>query len=126
VISGALDDMLPHLTAAERKTLEDYRDRLFARLNEYAARLDATVARARSAIATDDARERQTIFWMTYATPLGAPLSGYATEIWIGRRAAFEAISSSLLKNTSTNAKFDAIVSALDLPRLTFGFDGDQ
>ena len=126
VISGALDDMLPHLTAAERETLEDYRDRLFARLNEHAARLDATVTRARSEIATDDARERQKVFWMSYATPLGAPLSGCATEIWIGRRAAFEAISSSLLKNTSTNTKFDAIVTALDLPRLTFGFDGDQ
>jgi RNA ligase len=126
VISGALDDMLPHLTAAERETLEAYRDRLFARLNEHAAGLDARVARARSGIATNDARERQKIFWMTYAAPLGAPLSGYATEIWIGRRAALEAISSGLLKNTSTNAKFDAIVTALDLPRLTFGFDGDQ
>ena len=126
VISGALDDMLPHLTAGERKLLEAYRDRMLVRLAEHAENLERMVARARAEITVDDARERQKIFWMSYAGPLAPPLSGYATEIWTGRRAGFEAVAGGILKNTSTNARFDAIVATLDLPRLSFGFDGDQ
>jgi len=126
VISGALDDMLPHLTATERETLETYRSAVFARLNEHAADLDAIVHRARSEIATEDARERQKRFWMGHAAPLGSPLSGFAVEIWIGRRAALEAITDGVLKNVGSNARFDTIVAALGLPRLSFGFDDDQ
>ena len=126
VISGALDDMLPHLTATERETLETYRSAVFARLNEHAADLDAIVHRARSEIATEDARERQKRFWMNYAAPLKSPLSGFAVDIWIGRRAALEAITDGVLKNVGSNARFDTIVAALGLPRLSFGFDDDQ
>jgi hypothetical protein len=64
---------------------------------------------------------------MTYAAPLGTPLYGHATEIWNGRRrSGLEAVSSGILKNIGTNARFDAIVAVLDLPRLSFGFDDDQ
>lgn len=126
VISGALDDMLPHLTTVERALLENYRDRVFARLTEHATLLDSAVSRARSEIATDDPRERQKIFWLSHAAPLGAPLSAYATDVWTGRRASFAAISEGVLKNTSTHSRFETIASALGLPRLSFGFDGDQ
>jgi hypothetical protein len=63
---------------------------------------------------------------MTYAAPLGKPLSGYATDVWTGRCSGLDAVASGVLKNAGTNARFDAIVDALDLPRLSFGFYDDQ
>ncbi|WP_166143111.1 RNA ligase [Methylosinus sp. RM1] len=126
IVSGALDDMLPHLSAAERSKIEAYRDCLRARLSATASRLAETIARAREEITTQDPRERQKLFWTLYAAPLGAALSGSAVDVWLERRDAFAAIDLLLLKNTSANARFQQIVAALDLPELAFGFDGDQ
>lgn len=126
ILRGALDDMLPYLASGERERLEAYRDNLFHQLRASAHIVEATVERAVREIETSDARERQKIFWMSYAEPMGTPLAGCATEVWLGRRDAMDAIQAAVLKNVSTNSKFDAIALVLELPKFSFGFDGDQ
>jgi hypothetical protein len=84
-----------------------------------------TVERAKDGIATDDPRERQKAFWMGYASPLGSTLSGCATDVWLGRRDAMEAIEALVLKNVGTNARFDRLTEEIGFPKLDFGFDGD-
>ncbi|WP_036292029.1 RNA ligase [Methylosinus sp. PW1] len=126
VVSGSLDDMLPHLSAVERGRIEAYRDLLFKRMRDCAGVVSATVERAKAEIATDDPRERQKAFWIGYAAPLGSTLAGSATDVWLGRRDAMEAVGALVLKNIATNARFDRLAEELGLPKLEFGFDGDQ
>jgi RNA ligase len=126
VVSGALDDMLPFLPPAERRQIERYRDEMFLRLNVCAARVAEVVDRARREITSADPRDRQKTFWMSYAAPLGSNLSNCASDVWLGKRDAMEAVKAVVLRATGANSRFDEIASALELPKLSFGFDGDQ
>lgn len=125
VISGALDDMLPHLTPGEREQFEAYQSRMLTRLADHATRIDGIVAQARAEITVEEPRERQKLFWTTYAQPLGAPFSSILTEVWIGRRQAWEGVADSVLRQMGTEARFEAAVKQFDLPRFSFGFDDD-
>ncbi|MBY6243250.1 RNA ligase [Methylosinus sp. Sm6] len=126
VVSGAVDDMLPHLSLVERGRIEAYRDLLRGRLRAWAEVVSEAVERARGGIEMDDPRERQKIFWMSYASPLGPLLSTCAADAWLGRRDPLEAVEALVLKNVASNARFDRFASDLGLPTLEFGFDSDQ
>lgn len=56
------------------------------------------------------------------AAPLGPPLSGCVSEVWLGRRDAMATVGDAILKNVATATRFEA---TLGLPKLKFGFDGD-
>ena len=126
VISGGLDDMLPHLPAFDKAEMEDYRDRLFAQLRVCAQLVDDTVQRARREITTQDPRERQKTFWLSYAAPLGEGFSTCAVDVWNGHRDAMDAVKALVLKHVSTLSRFDTVAARFGLPKLKFGFDGDQ
>ena len=126
VVSGALDDMLAHIPVSERVDIEAYRDAMFARLRECAAHIDAALAKARAEIGTDDPREKQKIFWMSHAAPLGPVYSTCAAEVWNKGADTMDVLRAAVLKQVATNPRFDAIAGTLGLPKLDFGFDGDQ
>lgn len=125
VLGNDLDDLLPHMTEAERAKVVDFREAVLRRVQDLARRIDMAVEAASKAIATDDPRERPKRFWLDHAQPLGSDLAGLAVQVWNGKAVAFDAVRDLIIKATTSGPRAESLAERLELPRWAFTFEAD-